>query len=454
MKYYLPILLLALISCVTPPSPEGKIKIAIDVNELPEIGLAISTMGYNSRLVNLDQNKHGEFVIEDQDAAYITLHNGFSERKQIYAEKGDALHLRFNGKSMKESLVITGGYPGINEYLSRQKTIPYDRNIYSLQFPEFERALKEKVAENYFLLDSCENTLKNESKKFVKLERARIKYTFASALLNYPKAHGWADQKQIEVNYYATIKNWIEEDKDYLDLNEFRTFVSRASLILASQKQETASTYYEQVLEQMRYVSQNFKQEEVKQRLISIWANEYVQRNGIHQIDELDKFTREKLKDNKLLSRYEQIYDSWVRIAPGHKAIDFHAQDSTGKTFSLKDFKNQYVCLYLWQNVYPCVIEFSHLKKLIPLFEEKNIQLINLSIEPKTEQWKKTITNKDIQTGKHLYLKNEKEFLEGYHYNSGAIYQFILIAPDGEIVESHLPNASSGKLEKYLTERL
>ena len=86
--------------------------------------------------------------------------------------------------------------------------------------------------------------------------------------------------------------------------------------------------------------------------------------------------------------------------------------------------------------------------------KEKNIQLINLSIEPKLDEWKKTIRNQDIQTGKHFFLKNEKEFLKKYHYSSGTIHQFILIAPDGKIVESHLPNASSGKLEKYLTEQL
>ena len=454
MKCFLTILLFALVSCATPSSSEDGIKISIDVHELPSIGLAISTTDYDIQLVNFDSNKHGEYVINNMDAAYITLHNGFSERKRIYAEQGDHIHLTFDGKSMKESLEITGDHPRITEYLSRQKTIPYNRNIYSLQFPEFESALKEKIIENYLLLDSCKNTLKNESEKFIKLERARIKYSFAPALLNYPKVHGGKDLEKIRDDYYTTIKNWIEEDKDYLNLNEYRTFVALACATLASQEGKNTTTYYEKILEQMYYLDQNFKQKDVKQGFISLWANEYVQNNGIKQIDELNKFTREKLTDNKLLARYTQIYDSWARIAPGNKAIDFHAQDSTGKEFSLKDFKNQYVCLYIWQNVYPCMVEFSHLKKLIPLLEEKNIQLINLSIEPKPDEWKKAIRNQDIQIGKHFFLKNEKEFLKNYHYNSETMYQFILITPDGKIVESHLPKASSGKLEKYLTEQI
>lgn len=452
MKCYLPILLFTLISCTPPLSPGNDIKISIDVQEIPAIGLAVSTTEYDFKLVNIDSNKHGEHVINNMDAAYIILQNGFSERKTIYAEKGDHLHLSFDGKSMKKTAKITGDNPVITEYLSRQKIIPYKRDIYSLSFPEFKATLKEKIAENYMLLDSFQNSLKNE--KFVKLERARIKYTFAAALLNYPKAHGWKDPGQIEKDYYTTIKDWIEEDKDYLNLNAYRTFVSRACLVLASQKKDVAQTEYGKVLELMHHVDQNFREEEVKQGFIFTWANEFVQRYGINQIDELDKFVREKLAGSRLLVLYEQVYDSWARITPGNDAIDFLAQDSTGKEYTLKNFKNQYTCLYLWQNVTPCIAEFACLKKLVPLFEEKNILLINLSIEPKIEQWKESIKNIKTQTGIHLFLENKEEFLQKYHYNSANMNQLILIAPNGKIVSSRLPNASSGKLEKYLTRLL
>ncbi|MFR4038024.1 MAG: hypothetical protein ACLTZT_09650 [Butyricimonas faecalis] len=57
-------------------------------------------------------------------------------------------------------------------------------------------------------------------------------------------------------------------------------------------KRKNTTTYYEKILEQMYYLDQNFKQKDVKQGFISLWANEYVQNNGIKQIDELNKFTR------------------------------------------------------------------------------------------------------------------------------------------------------------------
>lgn len=454
MKCYFFFLSLALFSCATSTHHRNDIKISVDADELPEIGLGISTTEYDLRLVDFDSTKHGEHIIPDVATVYLTLHNGFSERKQLYAEKGDHIHLAFNGKKLHNTSTITGDRPPITEYLSRWKVAPPSRDIYSLPLTEFETKLKETIRENSFLVDSCENTLKKASKKFVKLEHARIKYLLASVLLNYPYARGWKKKEQIEADYYTILKNWIEEDKDYLDLQEYRTFITQACSILGSREQETAITSYGKVLAQIQYISQNFKQDEVIQRFISTWANEYVQRNGIDRIEELDKMTREKLTDPKLLSRYTRVYDSWVRLEPGNEAIDFIARDSTGKKISLKDFRNQYVCLYIWQDVFPCIVEFSHLEKLTPLFKTKNIQLVNLSLEPKNEKWKEVIRNKNLQIGTHLYLEKPREFLSEYHYSPQTIFQFILISPDGKIMGTHLPKASSGELETYLTKQL
>lgn len=451
MKYHSAILLFALLSYAFPSYSQDGIKLFIDVRERPAVGLSVSTLGEAPQLIHFDSNRHGEYIVRNQDIAYITLHNGFSERKTIYAAKGDRIHLSFDGKSMRKTAEISGDNPAVTEYLSRYKTIPHQSDIYTLPFPEFKAALARHTAENYKLLDSFQNIWGKANKKFVKLEHARIKYMFAPALLNYPKAHGWEKPGE---DYYTTVESWIEEDKDYLNLDTYRKFISAAIRVLASRKKDAASTEYGKVLQQMYYAEQHFKQESVKQGFISIWANEYVQHNGINRIDELDRFTRKELKDKKLLSLYEQIYDSWARIAPGKQAIDFIARDSTGKVFSLKDFRNQYICLYLWQNVGPCLAEFPCLKQLAPLFRTKNIQLINLSVAPKAEQWKEAVKNPEIQTGRHLFLQNRKAFLEAYHNNSAGMYQFILIDPEGKIVNPHLPGASSGQLEKFLTERL
>ena len=62
-------------------------------------------------------------------------------------------------------------------------------------------------------MDSCENTLKNESEKFIKLERARIKYLFAPALLNYPKVHGEEDLEKIRDDFTQQLKIGLRKTK-------------------------------------------------------------------------------------------------------------------------------------------------------------------------------------------------------------------------------------------------
>ncbi|WP_065218801.1 MULTISPECIES: peroxiredoxin family protein [Butyricimonas] len=454
MKCYFLLLLFALFSCATPLRHGNNIKTSVDVDELPEIGLGISTTTTDLRVVEFDSAKHGERIIEDAATVYLTLHNGFSERKQLYAEKGDHIHLAFDGKNLHRTSKITGDRPPITEYLSRWKAVFPSRSIYTLPLPEFEMKLKETIQTNSSLLDSCESALNKASKKFVKLERARMKYLLGSVLVNYPYAHGWKNRKDIDADYYTMLENWIEEDNNYLDLPEYRTFVTHACSFLGSRNEENAATPYENVLKQIQYAARNFKQDEVIQRFIATWASEYVQRNGITQIEELDKITRERLTNPDLLSRYTSVYDSWKCLEPGNEAIDFIARDSTGKEYSLKNFRNGYVCLYIWQNVSPCLVEFAHLQELAPLFKEKNVHLVNLSIEPKNETWREVIRNKNLQTGTHLYLEGTREFLSKYHYSSWNVFQFILITPDGKIAGSHLPKASSGELEKYLKEQL
>ena len=85
-----------------------------------------------------------------------------------------------------------------------------------------------------------------------------------------------------------------------------------------------------------------------------------------------------------------------------------------------------------------------------PLLEERNVRLVSLSIDQTPDSWKGAIQNKDIQIGTHLFLGWDKNLLKTYHYNSNDMYQFILIDPEGKIVESHAPRPSSGKMEEFI----
>lgn len=450
MKCKFIILLFALISCSYNNSQsENNIRISVDVKKVPDMGFVISYLRGVMKSVEFDDKGHGECVIEDMDAAYIVLHNGFAEQKMIYAEKGDHIHLSFDGESMAKTLKMTGTRQPIVDYLAKVNITWPDEKDFTLEIDAFVSKLKEKVVENQKLLDSCATNLATVSDKFVKIEKNRIKYMLGLSLLDYPRAHAWGKEgyKPGE-DYYEALKNWTEEDKELLCLTEYRTMMSEIPAFIMSYR-ETIRTPYEKVMKQMEYINSNYKDEQVKQTLLTILACDYIKESGILQSKELNSFIRQHVTDKDLLSQYQKIYNSWAIVSPGQKAPDFKAVDATGKEYSLKDFKGKYVCLYLWLNISPCVTEFIQLETLRTLLEEKNIALVNLFIDDNREAWKQAIQDEKVQQGTHLYLGRDKNLLQMYHYNSVNMYQFILIDPEGKIVELRVPRPSSGKMGDY-----
>ena len=193
----------------------------------------------------------------------------------------------------------------------------------------------------------------------------------------------------------------------------------------------------------MEYINNNTKDEQVKQNLLTIIANNYIKDAGIQKSTELDAFYRKHVTDKELLAQYQQTYDSWAAVSPGQPTPDFKAVDISDKEFSLKDFKGKYVCLYLWPCVSPAIQQFAELKKLQPLFKKKNIVLVNLSIENK----KKTAGSKPQKRGSTSrdpsFAGFDKHFLQKCHYSAASMVQFIFIDPAGKIIELQAPLQSS-----------
>ena len=104
MKCKFIIFLIALTSCTHTARSQNNITLSVDVEKTPEMGFVISYLKESMIGMDFDDKGHAEYRIEDMDAIYLTLHNGFAEQKTIYAEKGDHIQLSFDGESMKKTL--------------------------------------------------------------------------------------------------------------------------------------------------------------------------------------------------------------------------------------------------------------------------------------------------------------------------------------------------------------
>lgn len=150
----------------------------------------------------------------------------------------------------------------------------------------------------------------------------------------------------------------------------------------------------------------------------------------------------------------------FAKGSPSPNFVDY--ENYKGGTISLADLRGKYVYFDIWATwCGPCIKEIPSLKKVEEQFEGKNIQFVSISVDegrgykgdPKAayEGWKKMVAEKELG-GMQLIADNgfQSQFIQEYKING--IPRFILVDPDGNIVNADAPRPSSTQLIKLLND--
>ncbi len=131
-------------------------------------------------------------------------------------------------------------------------------------------------------------------------------------------------------------------------------------------------------------------------------------------------------------------------------------QNYDGSKTSLSDFKGKYVYVDIWATwCGPCKAEIPSLKKVEATYHDKNIEFVSLSLDnarthggswdQAVSDWKAMVKDKELGGVQIIAPENGKsEFVSGYKVSG--IPRFILIDPDGNVVNADAPRPSSPKL--------
>ncbi len=129
-----------------------------------------------------------------------------------------------------------------------------------------------------------------------------------------------------------------------------------------------------------------------------------------------------------------------------------------GKT-SLDALKGKYVYIDVWATwCNPCIAEIPSLKILEKKYRNKNIRFVSISIDDQKSagswdkakaKWRKMVKDKNL-TGTQLYAGKDIEFMKDYLVTG--IPRFILIDPNGNIVNPNAPRPSNPALENLFKE--
>jgi thiol-disulfide isomerase/thioredoxin len=138
-----------------------------------------------------------------------------------------------------------------------------------------------------------------------------------------------------------------------------------------------------------------------------------------------------------------------VRKLNGTKSPTFDFENHKGGKTKLDDFKGKYVYVDVWATwCGPCRAEIPHLKKLEEHYHgNKNVVFVSISVDKAKdhEKWKKFVDEKELG-GIQLFADSDwnSEFVKGYQING--IPRFIIIGPDGNIVNADAPRPSSADI--------
>ena len=146
----------------------------------------------------------------------------------------------------------------------------------------------------------------------------------------------------------------------------------------------------------------------------------------------------------KVYNDKQYIAKNLAKGAESPKFVDY--ENNAGGTTSLDDLKGKYVYIDLWATwCQPCKNEIPFLKKVEEEYHNKNIEFVSISVDRQKDYqtWKQMIVDKEL-SGVQLYAKEDKAFMDAYRVSG--IPRFILLDPEGNIVDSNAPRPSNPKL--------
>lgn len=156
-----------------------------------------------------------------------------------------------------------------------------------------------------------------------------------------------------------------------------------------------------------------------------------------------------------LADNYESqnaVFSKFKKGNPSPKFVNY--ENFKGGKTSLDDLKGKYVYIDVWATwCVPCLNEIPALQSLEKEFQGKNIEFVSISVDNvdgtrgSKADWKNMVAEKQLG-GIQLYADKDfqSDFMMAYNVNS--IPRFILIDPNGNIVDFDAPRPSDPKLKE------
>ncbi|WP_136466170.1 TlpA family protein disulfide reductase [Flagellimonas onchidii] len=375
----------------------------------------------------------------------------------LYLENGYNVHVKYNPKDFKNTLVFQGDGAAIDRYYV-QKQNKYQevagndfKSFYAQEESDFVAKVNEMSTAVENLLDSFDSIPENIREK----EKRDIDHYSTTLLGEYKD---FAHAAVTEDPDFKVSESFPDKRKEmsFLNQEDFDYSVMYKSLVhrhYQDQAKELAKNDSIDNNEAFFKIVEQIPVENIR--------NSIVHRGVLGNIPytkDLDGYYNKFMSISTNDTHKEEITDSYnklKKIVPGAISPAFEAYENhAGGESSLSDFKGKYVYIDVWASwCGPCIKEIPSLKEVEKSYHDKNIEFVSISIDTRRsyDAWQKMVTDKALGGTQLIADKAwESDFVQDYQIKG--IPRFILIDPDGKIVNANAPRPSSEALKTTLTE--
>ena len=383
------------------------------------------------------------------------FHDG-KTRAFLYLLQGDNVNVNFDANDFKNSIKYDGVGAVSNNYLAAKDNLMEEvfgktKDLYSLE----EQLFVAKVKEGKSVLENMLASTTGLPKEFVEAENKGIFYNYAIKLNNYQDYHRYFAKNE----EFKASESLLEEIKsidfnnetDYNNSLDYKNLVSSYINKLASEL--AVKDGLDNDLAYVRTAGEKLTNQNMLNDVLYNNA-----KNGITYTNNVEGLYNEFMKFSTNEDHKKEITESYTKLKtvakgqPSPKFVDY--ENINGATTSLEDLKGKFVYVDVWATwCGPCIAEIPSLKEIEKEYHGKNIAFVSISVDTKEnhDKWKTMVKTEEL-SGIQLFADNDwkSSFVEGYLIKG--IPRFILIDPQGNIVNANAPRPSQVELKDLFNE--
>ncbi len=382
------------------------------------------------------------------ESGYYSFSHG-RESSAIHLSPGNNIKVTLDTKEFDETIKYTGiGSDNSNflaaKYLAEENSSFDFAKIFALEEADFMSEInKVKTTKTEFLANAIGIT-----DAFKTLEEKNIDFEYLSFIQNYTSAH----------SYYAKKPDFKASDDfmkplDGIDFNNAKDYASIGTY------KSLVQNYYSNKISNSDNPSEVF--EDINKNGLPALKKDLANRlnyniapnnknNEAYYNGLLAMSYDNEYKEN-LTAKYNKV-KTLAKGMPSPEFVDYENHKG-GKT-SLNDLKGKYIYVDVWATwCGPCIREIPSLKEVEKQFHGKNIAFVSTSIDKAKDHnaWVEMVKAKELG-GMQLMADNDWKSKFVTDYAIEGIPRFLLIDPDGNIVNADAPRPSDPKLIELFKE--